>query len=184
MEEYIIKNIMKNNPSMSHEDAEKEANRIQKAYNKANKERDIKRQEEHKRKWEESLQSDNDMFALNNLSDEELDDYFNQWQSCHKKEKFMSSTDQFLTKTRFKIGLECPTKLYYLSKAYSSSKNENEFLQVHADGGHQVGEYAKFVIKAKYPNHHFEDLSSDLNYPSCVDRTDDFLKQDKIIINH
>ena len=39
---------------------------------------DIKRQEEHKRKWEESLQSDNDMFALNNLSDEELDDYFNQ----------------------------------------------------------------------------------------------------------
>ena len=94
----------------------------------------------------------------------------------------MSSTDQFLTKTRFKIGLECPTKLYYLSKAYSSSKNENEFLQVHADGGHQVGEYAKFVIKAKYPNHHFEDLSSDLNYPSCVDRTDDFLKQDKIII--
>ena len=78
MEEYIIKNIMKNNPSMSHEDAEKEANRIQKAYNKANKERDIKRQEEHKRKWEESLQSDNDMFALNNLSDEELDDYFKQ----------------------------------------------------------------------------------------------------------
>ena len=55
-------------------------------------------------------------------------------------------------------------------------------LQVHADGGHQVGEYAKFVIKAKYPNHHFEDLSSDLNYPSCVDRTDDFLKQDNIII--
>lgn len=94
----------------------------------------------------------------------------------------MSSTDQFLTKTRFKIGLECPTKLYYLSKAYPSSKNENEFLQVHADGGHQVGEYSKFVIKAKYPNHHFEDLSSDLNYPSCVDRTDDFLKQDKIII--
>ena len=69
---------MKNNPSMSHEDAEKEANRIQKAYNKANKERDTKRQEEYKRKWEESLQSDNDMFALNNLSDEELDDYFNQ----------------------------------------------------------------------------------------------------------
>ena len=94
----------------------------------------------------------------------------------------MSSTDQFLTKTRFKIGLECPTKLYYLSKAYPSSKNENEFLQVHADGGHQVGEYAKFVIKAKYPNHDFEDLSSDLNYPSCVDRTDDFLKQDNIII--
>ena len=36
MEEYIIKNILKNNPGMSQEDAEKEAHRIQKAYNKAN----------------------------------------------------------------------------------------------------------------------------------------------------
>lgn len=78
MEEYIIKNILKNNPGMSQEDAEKEAHRIQKAYNKANKKRDAKRQKEHKRKWEESLQSDNDMFALDNLSDEDLDDYFNQ----------------------------------------------------------------------------------------------------------
>jgi hypothetical protein len=76
MEEYIIKNILKNNPNMSEEDVEKEASRIQKAYNKANEKRDAKRQEEHKRKWEESLQSDNDMFALDNLSDDELADYF------------------------------------------------------------------------------------------------------------
>ena len=74
MEEYIIKNILKNNPNMSEEDVEKEASRIQKAYNKANEKRDAKRQEEHKRKWEESLQSDNDMFAIENLSDEDLDD--------------------------------------------------------------------------------------------------------------
>ena len=78
--------------------------------------------------------------------------------------------------------MECPTKLYYLSKKYPLSKNENEFLQVHADGGHQVGEYAKFIIQAKYPTHQFEDLSSDLNYPSCVNRTTAFLKQDNIII--
>ena len=76
MEEYIIKNILKNNPNMSEEDVEKEASRIQKAYNKDNEKRDSKRQEEHKRKWEESLQSDNDMFALDNLSDDELADYF------------------------------------------------------------------------------------------------------------
>ena len=69
----------------------------------------------------------------------------------------MSSTDHLLTKTRFKIGLECPTKLYYLSQEYPSSKDKNEFLQVHADGGHQVGEYAKFVIQAKYPTHQFEE---------------------------
>ena len=73
----------------------------------------------------------------------------------------MSSTDHLLTKTRFKIGLECPTKLYYLSEGYPSSKDKNEFLQVHADGGHQVGEYAKFVIQAKYPTHQFELLANE-----------------------
>ena len=39
---------------------------------------DAKRQKEHKRKWQQSLQSYNDMFALDNLSDEDLEDYFNQ----------------------------------------------------------------------------------------------------------
>ena len=92
------------------------------------------------------------------------------------------SPQSLLTKTLFKTGLECPTKLYYLSKKYPSSKNSNEFLQVHADGGHQVGEYAKFVIRAKYPSHKFEDLSSDLDYSSCTDRTNIFLKHENVII--
>ncbi len=78
MEEYIIKNLLKNNSNLSKEDAKKEANRIQKAYNKVNEKRDAKRAKEHKQKWEESLQADNDMFALDNLSDKELDDYFKQ----------------------------------------------------------------------------------------------------------
>ena len=78
MEEYIIKNLLKNNPNMSKEDAKKEANRIQKAYNKSNEKRDAKRAKEHKKKWEESLQADNDMFALSHLSDQELKDYFGQ----------------------------------------------------------------------------------------------------------
>lgn len=89
------------------------------------------------------------------------------------------SSLEFLTKTRFKIGLECPTKLYYLSKEYPSSKDKNEFLQVHADGGHQVGEYAKYVIRAKYPNHRFVDLSDDLE---CVDRTTELLFEENVII--
>ena len=92
------------------------------------------------------------------------------------------STINFLTKTRFKIGLECPTKLYYLSKDYPSSKDSNEFLKVHADGGHQVGEYAKYVIQAKYPNHKFVDLSDDFSYPSCVNRTNELLFEENVII--
>tara|TARA_B100000586_G_C19822819_1_gene307098 strand:- start:79 stop:330 length:252 start_codon:yes stop_codon:yes gene_type:complete len=78
MEEYIIKNLLKKNPEITKEEAEKKANRIQAAYNEANKERDEKRAQEHKKQWEESLQSDNDMFALDHLSDDELKEYFNQ----------------------------------------------------------------------------------------------------------
>ena len=38
----------------------------------------------------------------------------------------------------------------------------------HVDGGHQVGEYAKFIIQAKHPTHQFEDLSSDQIIPHVL----------------
>ena len=51
----------------------------------------------------------------------------------------------YLTKSRFKIGLECPSKLYYSShpNEYPNSTEENPFLEALAKGGHQVGEMAK-----------------------------------------
>ncbi|MFD0669156.1 DUF2779 domain-containing protein [Ramlibacter sp. MAHUQ-53] len=51
-----------------------------------------------------------------------------------------------LTKSRFKIALECPTKLYYESRPgdYRNQMRENAFLAALADGGHQVGTLAKF----------------------------------------
>ena len=63
---------------MSKEEAIRKADIAQKAYDKANEKRDAKRTKEHKKKWKESLQADNDMFALDNLSDSELSDYFSQ----------------------------------------------------------------------------------------------------------
>ena len=63
---------------MSQEDAEKEAIEFKKLTIKQTKKGMLKDKKEHKRKWEKSLQSDNDMFALDNLSDEDLEDYFNQ----------------------------------------------------------------------------------------------------------
>lgn len=51
---------------------------------------------------------------------------------------------KLFTKSRFKVALECPTKLYYLDKPlYSNNKSEDEFLQSLAEGGFQVGELAK-----------------------------------------
>jgi hypothetical protein len=53
------------------------------------------------------------------------------------------------TKSRFKIALECPTKLWYNQKenqdVYKNILPENLFLQFLADNGHAIGEYAKFL---------------------------------------
>ncbi len=51
---------------------------------------------------------------------------------------------RYLTKSRFKIGCECPTKLYFMGKAvFGNTKLDNPFLQALAEGGFQVGELAK-----------------------------------------
>jgi hypothetical protein len=51
-----------------------------------------------------------------------------------------------LTKSRFKLAVECPTKLHYAKaeNGYRNRNENNEFLEALADGGHQVGTLAKF----------------------------------------
>lgn len=57
---------------------------------------------------------------------------------------------RYLTKSRFKMAVECPRKLYYAGKkdVYRDAKEEDTFLKSLADGGFQVGELAKCL----YPN--------------------------------
>ena len=54
----------------------------------------------------------------------------------------------YLTKSRFKTALNCPTKLYYGTKGnnYHDNKAEDPFMMALAEGGYQVGELAKFLI--------------------------------------
>lgn len=55
---------------------------------------------------------------------------------------------RYLTKSRFKLALQCPTKLFYTGKpdVYADVKREDEFLQALAEGGFQVGELAKLMF--------------------------------------
>lgn len=53
---------------------------------------------------------------------------------------------RYLTKSRFALALECPTKLAYQGGSYASTKRENEFLLALAEGGHQVGALAKCIF--------------------------------------
>jgi hypothetical protein len=54
---------------------------------------------------------------------------------------------RYLTKSRFKMAVECPTKLFYTAKdkIYRNIKDEDSFLQSLADGGFQVGKLAQLL---------------------------------------
>lgn len=50
-----------------------------------------------------------------------------------------------LTKSLFKLGLECPTKVYYATRPheFANASDSDSFLAALAEGGYQVGELAK-----------------------------------------
>lgn len=83
----------------------------------------------------------------------------------------------YLTKSIFKIGLECPRKLFYINKPdeYLNNSVEDPFLQALAQGGYQVGELAKL----KYP-HGIEIKSKD--HQISLSESAEQLKKDSSIV--
>ena len=55
---------------------------------------------------------------------------------------------RYLTKSRFKLGLDCPPKLYFCNKKdeYADQSLDDSFLAALAEGGFQVGELAKYLF--------------------------------------
>ena len=84
---------------------------------------------------------------------------------------------RYLTKSRFKLACECPTKLFYTRKKikYANQKQEDKFLKALAEGGFQVGELAKQY----FPGGH--DIKT-LDYDQSLSETNDLLAQDKVTI--
>ena len=56
---------------------------------------------------------------------------------------------RYLTKSRFKLAVECPRKLFYTGKKdrYQDAMSDDAFLEMLAEGGYQVGALAKL----RYP---------------------------------
>lgn len=55
----------------------------------------------------------------------------------------MTTSPRYLTKSRFKMALECPTKLFYVGKPdYLDNSAGDSFLEALAEGGYQVGALA------------------------------------------
>ena len=84
---------------------------------------------------------------------------------------------RYLTKSRFKLALECPTKLYYTGKKkqYADQKIDDSFLKALADGGFQVGELAK----AYFPGGH---EIKESGYDDALRKTEAYFQEDSVVI--
>ncbi|MFA6301683.1 MAG: DUF2779 domain-containing protein [Legionella sp.] len=81
-----------------------------------------------------------------------------------------------LTKSKFKLALECPTKLYYIDKPqYANQQAENSFLKALAEGGYQVEALARcYFPEGVFINSHREE--------SALDATKRLLKNESITL--
>lgn len=84
-----------------------------------------------------------------------------------------------LSKSRFKLGLECPNKLYFTGKPneYANQKIDNPFLKALANGGFQVEELARMY----YPGGNFIDTET-YEYEKAAQLTQEALQQENVII--
>ena len=86
-----------------------------------------------------------------------------------------------LSKSRFKLGLECPNKIYFSNndKDYHNVKNEDTFLQALASGGFQIEEYARL----QYPSDNLiKEPKEKYDYQDLADKTNELLKQENVVI--
>ena len=81
-----------------------------------------------------------------------------------------------LTKSAFKAGRSCPTKLYYYRAKYPSLLNDNPYLEFLADGGHIVGKLAQLL----YPKGILIEANGDLD--AAAAQTDEYLKQRELTL--
>ncbi|GGF72974.1 DUF2779 domain-containing protein [Alteromonas lipolytica] len=83
---------------------------------------------------------------------------------------------RYLTKSRFKLATECPTKLFYTNKKeYVNKSLDDPFMEALAEGGYQVGELAKCA----YPGG--IEVGS-LDYEQALAKTNELLAQDSVVI--
>lgn len=88
----------------------------------------------------------------------------------------MATSSRFLTKSRFLLALEFPTKLFYTGKSeYVNNSVEESFLQTLAEGGYQVGALACLMQPGGV-------TIDDVNQADQVRRTSMLLEQDQVTI--
>ncbi len=83
---------------------------------------------------------------------------------------------RYLTKSRFTLAAECPTKLYYAGRPdYVDRKQEDSFLAALADGGYQVGHLARLM-------HPGGVLVEELDHDGALARTRELLAVEQVTV--
>src|SRR5690606_38139801 len=87
-------------------------------------------------------------------------------------------SQRLLTKSRYKLALDCPNKLFYTKKKeYANKQLEDPFLQALAQGGFQVEELARL----EYPEGILIE-GNNWNYDVLAAQTEDLLQQENVVI--
>ena len=85
-------------------------------------------------------------------------------------------TSRYLTKSRFLLAMECPTKLYYAGKKkYADQSSEDLFLAALAEGGFQVGALARCY----FPGGH---MIGQLDDRAALTETARLLQQENVVL--
>lgn len=87
---------------------------------------------------------------------------------------------KYFTKSTFKEGLDCITKLYYTNNnEYNNSANDDSFLEELANGGFQIGELAKYLFVNNPDNENI--TIKNLTNEEAVIETSERLKNDCVV---
>lgn len=84
---------------------------------------------------------------------------------------------KYVSKTDFKAARECPTKLYYRKNKYPNTKENDEFLELLAEGGFMVGKMAQLLFPdgIEIPAHRD-------NPREAIAQTMDYLSQESVTL--
>src|SRR5690606_37919302 len=87
-------------------------------------------------------------------------------------------SQRLLTKSRFKLALDCPNKLFYTKKKeYANRQLEDPFLEALPQGGFQVEELARL----EYPDGVLIE-GNDGNYDLLAEQTEELLQRENVVI--
>ncbi|TWI77947.1 uncharacterized protein DUF2779 [Lacibacter cauensis] len=82
----------------------------------------------------------------------------------------------FLSKSDFKIAQSCAAKLYFKKNGFPTSKEDNEYLLMLADGGYMIGTMAQLLFEGGF------EIKTDNGTEFAIKETEQYLEQETVTL--